>query len=383
MVDQLWLWIVDKQTVITFFGSKEKEEMDKGLRGEGNLRSEIYRDVNGDYASQCKDPFDFAALAVYHAVKAMLDRTIDRDLQVFCIFEEYISILTERQTKSFKKFRNKHGLEDAEDINDEHHIDNRTDLNALLELRDIEDELNTIRKLIKEQQSCVSNMLDRYNMLRLQHGIGDLGVNGISFLTEVNQFLGENDGRIQVMKDNARAAQQGFKDLLDMKQKQASIVEAHLARKQTHLTHKQTEAAVEQSRVFLIFTVITIIFLPLSFFASVFGINANEWTQQPSSYPSLRTIFTYMTTISLAVITVALSVAFYKELRRVFKNFWELLKPRNSALRPLLDEEKGNYPGGLTIIPTGMTVPRSHTKKVNFDDEIWLRQPGVVVEKLG
>ncbi|KAK4697238.1 hypothetical protein P7C71_g809, partial [Lecanoromycetidae sp. Uapishka_2] len=249
MVDQLWLWIVDKETVITFFGSKEKEEMDKGLRGEGNLRSEIYRDVNGDYANQCKDPFDFAALAVYHAVKAMLDRAIDRDLQVFGVFEEYISILTERQTSSFKQFRNMHGLEGAEDTSDEHHIDNRRDLDALLELRDIEDELNTIRKLIREQQSCVTNMLDRYKEFRSQPEKESLGIRGVELLFEIDQFLSENDDRIQVMKDNAHAAQQGFKDLLDMKQKQASIVEALLARKQTRLTHTQTEAAVEQSRV--------------------------------------------------------------------------------------------------------------------------------------
>ena len=100
MVDQLWLWIVDNKTVITFFAPKEKEENDGGLWKEGDLRSEIYQDINGDYANQCADPFDFAALAVYHAVKALLDRTTDRNLQVFRIFEEYISILTEQQTQS-------------------------------------------------------------------------------------------------------------------------------------------------------------------------------------------------------------------------------------------------------------------------------------------
>lgn len=402
MVDQLWLWIMDKETVITFFGSKEKEDMDKGLRGEGNLRSEIYRDVNGDYANQCRDPFDFAALAVYHAIKAMLDRAIDRDLQVFGVFEEYISILTERQTSSFKQFRNVHGLEGAEDTSDEHHIDNRTDLDALLELRDIEDELKTIRKLIKEQQTCVSNMLERYKMLHTQPGKEGLGVNGINFLIEVELFLTENDERVQVMKENARSAQDGFKDLLDMKQKQATIVEALLARKQMHLTHKQTEAAVkqsrvamEQSRVILIFTVITIIFLPLSFFASVFGINSREWSGS-QSYLSLRKIFTYMFTISLAIITFALSVAFYRYLQKIFANTWSFVGPAlkpplrrlrliqnpsrsipgETALGPLLDVEKATHPNGNPIFSN---VPKSYTARLGLgDDELWLRQPSDV-----
>ena len=56
-----------------------------------------------------------------------------------------------------------------------------------------------------------------------------------------------------------------------MKQKQANIVEAHLAR-------EQTEVAADQSRSVMIFTIFTIIFLPLSFFASVFGMNISEWS---------------------------------------------------------------------------------------------------------
>ena len=135
MVDQLWLWVVDQrmfctlsfirsqalytsrslsqtastrdermmssvlskltgyiETVITFAAPKEKEDLD--IRWElGDLRSSIYQDVNGDYARQCDDCFDFAALVVFHAVKAMLDITDDDSLQVFRIFEEYISIL--------------------------------------------------------------------------------------------------------------------------------------------------------------------------------------------------------------------------------------------------------------------------------------------------
>lgn len=261
MVDQLWLWIVDNKTVITFFAPKEREENDGGLWKEGDLRSEIYQDINGDYANQCADPFDFAALAVFHAVKALLERTTDRNLQVFRIFEEYISILTEQQTLSFKDFRNNHQYEKARDVNAQQHIDNRKDLDALLELRDIEDELNTIDKLIKEQQNCVSEMIKHYRDLNLYHG---KGFNGITFLFDIEQFLNEHKEQIDGMLKGAKAAQKAFKDLLDMKQKQANIVESHLAR-------EQTEVAADQSRSVMIFTIFTIIFLPLSFFASVFG----------------------------------------------------------------------------------------------------------------
>ena len=306
MVDQLWLWIMDNQTVITFFAAKEKEENDNGLSREGDLRSEIYQDINGDFANQCADPLDFAALAVMHAVKAMFGEGVkDRDLQVFRIFEEYISILTEQQTSSFKGFRNDHRGEKAKDIKAEQHIDNREDLDALLELHDIEDELKTIDRLIKEQQTCVTDMELQYRSVAPQ----EKGVNGLGFLHEAAQFLKDHLDQVDGMLKSARAAQKAFKELLDMKQKQANIVEAHLAR-------EQNEVAADQSRSVMIFTVFTIIFLPLSFFASVFGINAREWSGQPNNYPKLKNIFTIMVAISLAVIIFALLVAFNKFARR-------------------------------------------------------------------
>ena len=313
MVDKLWLWIMDNQTVITFFAPKEKEDNDNGLSREGDLRSEIYQDINGDFANQCADPFDFAALAVMHAVKALLgDRTTDRNLQVFRIFEEYISILTEQQTSSFKHFRNNHGFQNAKDISAAQHIDNRRDLDALLELRDIEDELNTIDKLIREQQACVADMLSQYDHLTPR----DRGHNGVEFLHITSQFLVEHKEQVDGMLKSARAAQRAFKDLLDMKQKQANIVEVHLAR-------EQNEVAADQSRSVMIFTVFTIIFLPLSFFASVFGINSREWSSQPNNYPTLSNIFTYMVSISLAVIIIALLVAFNRFSRRMARRAWK------------------------------------------------------------
>lgn len=92
----------------------------------------------GDYAHECHDPYDFAALAIRHAIRALLAKTTDRNLQVFRIFEEYISILTERQNESYKGFRDKQHWQGKDDQS-EKHVHNREDLHALLELRDIED----------------------------------------------------------------------------------------------------------------------------------------------------------------------------------------------------------------------------------------------------
>ena len=102
MVDQLWLFVVDSSTVVTFAAPKERN--DDNPSEEADLRTLLYKDINGDHAEQCNDCFDFAALAVTHAVKALLEHTDDPNLQVFRIFEEYISelvsILVRRESVS-------------------------------------------------------------------------------------------------------------------------------------------------------------------------------------------------------------------------------------------------------------------------------------------
>lgn len=390
MVDQLWLWVIDNQTVVTFFAAKEKDDNDPGLSREGDLRSEIYQDINGDYASQCVDPYDFAALAVFHAIKALLERTTDSNLQVFRIFEEYISILTEQQTSSFKHFRNNHRFENATDNNAQSHIDNRKDLDALLELRDIEDELKTIDKLIKEQQTCVSDMIHQYRELNAKHV---KGINGINFLLEVQHFLMEHKEQVDAMLKSAIAAQKAFKELLDMKQKQANILEAHLAR-------EQTEVAAEQSRSVMIFTIFTIIFLPLSFFASVFGINSRQWTG--GKYPRLRTIFLFMISISFAVIVIALLVAFNKLSRRLSQRLWKLtampflsglqrlgvIKGRDSGDRSALVvdlEKEAAFHRERAAARRLSTISRTHSKlnweedsKLTWEDQLKLHRQSVV-----
>lgn len=74
---------------------------------------------------------------------------------------------------------------------------NRKDLSALLELRDIIDELGTIMKLLDQQKVTVGSMIRYY----------DDKVYGRSFLDKVLDRLDEYGSRVLEMKKNARLAQ--------------------------------------------------------------------------------------------------------------------------------------------------------------------------------
>ncbi|PHH91891.1 hypothetical protein CDD83_9912 [Cordyceps sp. RAO-2017] len=92
-----------------------------------------------------------------------------------------------------------------------------------------------------------------------------------------------------------------------MKQQQAGIIEAKVA-------IKRADVSVLQGRSIIVFTVFTIFFLPLSFFASIFGMNTAELN---GGLMPLAKQLTYMFSLSGALILFSLSVAFSAWVRAV------------------------------------------------------------------
>jgi len=82
--------------------------------------------------------------------------------------------------------------------------------------------------------------------------------------------------------------------LLSLKQQQASIIEAKAAL-------SQTRESVKQGRAIMAFTLVTIFFLPLGFFAAFFGMNNQEINQSP--WMTLDEQVKYMCKSALAPVT--------------------------------------------------------------------------------
>jgi Mg2+ and Co2+ transporter CorA len=54
----------------------------------------------------------------------------------------------------------------------------------------------------------------------------------------------------------------------------------------------QAELSQNQSRSVMVFTIFTVVFLPLSFFTGLFGMNIREWLSQ-DSYVQLHTVIAF------------------------------------------------------------------------------------------
>ena len=114
---------------------------------------------------------------------------------------------TEQQTRSFKEFRDNHRYRDPSDLDVSRlppYVDNREDLNALLELRDIEDELTTIQKLFIEQHKTVKDMLNQYEELKRHH---DRGHHGRFILQDVDHTIEGYEESVKGMLKSADVAQ--------------------------------------------------------------------------------------------------------------------------------------------------------------------------------
>ncbi|KND92008.1 hypothetical protein TOPH_03316 [Tolypocladium ophioglossoides CBS 100239] len=269
MVDQLWIWVINSRgfnlenalvtetnaetdTVLSFFPKRESDPIEGPLYQQADLRDSIFNEVNVDLTGQCENALDLAALAALHAVSVLLDRSSHPDLEVFRIFEEAISVLTEKLTSSLKEFRTvgfrdkafdyepmENGVRSLRARHKEEGLraeqENRDNTSAVLELRDVEDELLTLVHLFERQSKVIASM----NAIYARPELRDLTASGRVFLSEALKRLREYAHQADEMIRRVRATRDDYDKLLQMVQRQAQVDERH----DLHDLHRHLPAA--------------------------------------------------------------------------------------------------------------------------------------------
>lgn len=101
-----------------------------------------------------------------------------------------------------------------------------------------------------------------------------------------------------------------YEKMLEMAQRQAQVDEVRWSR-------LQTELASSQNLSVMIFTTFTVIFLPLSFFTSLFGMNVADWDAE--HLPDFVTVGKIALPCSIGLIIVSLLAAFSSRVQRLCK----------------------------------------------------------------
>lgn len=352
MVDQLWLWAVDMTTLTTFFPKRDSQPTEGPMFQQGDLRNSVYNELNGDLTGRCENALDLAAFVTLHAVTVLLGRTSHPDLDVFRIFEEAIGILTERLTVSLKQFRlqtfrNRIHESDGdiserddnrtETIKQRHEREiaqaereNKENTSALLELRDMNDELTTLYRLFGEQRTVIKTMQDIYE----KPEIHDRTHHGRRYLTEALEQIEDYEVQVDDMFRRIETTRGDYEKFLNMVQRKAQVDEVRWNRLQLELSKTQNLSVI-------IFTAFTVIFLPLSFFTSLFGMNTSDWAgEENSDYLSLKNIGAVSLPSSGVIIALALIAAFSSRVQGSFASLLKVMRGGWAESKRHEEEEK-------------------------------------------
>ncbi|XDG08902.1 hypothetical protein ABKA04_008517 [Annulohypoxylon sp. FPYF3050] len=319
MVDQLWLWVLDDDTVISCcplrWDSWATGQPDPMLGQQPNPDGP--RTWN-DFVIKQNDPLNIHQTIIQHLKNVRresitsvedLSRTITSaclnafdhyeipDEYHFFDFVEYsIGQVMDKTTQSFDNFQRLlgtptagHELLSAMNVNN---IEVETKL--LGEIEDIRDELSILRLVLEDQKRVAEELDTLLGHQGSSNDVEDALAGEKSYYTiRNNRVLESHLARIERMEALTKRSIQSIRSLLKLKQQQATLSEAKSAREQAEYTSRQTKLATQynlkiaeqltlaqqqaeetakQGNVILLFTVVTVVFLPLSFMTSFFTI---------------------------------------------------------------------------------------------------------------
>ncbi|KAI0878003.1 hypothetical protein GGS24DRAFT_48617 [Hypoxylon argillaceum] len=380
MVDQLWLWVIGKDLVITCFPQRWEQPKNDPL----NVLEGIIEETNAKTRPPIQSVYDLAML-ITSRCSGMFDhsRLDDQNYQFLDMFENSIGVVTDRESKLFSRFNRasaqsadwlkRHrrrrtsrsvligspGMEqenedqDSADQFPDALLDIGVETSLLAEIKDIRDELNIIMGILDAQLQTVA-YLEGFVTEEVRGGGSRRTTDAV--VSEIKRRAGEQKRGIDAkQKDVSRMDRQALSlydsltDLLDLKQKHSNALEARFA-------GDQAVIAAKQGQTIMVFTIVTIIFLPLSFIASFFAINFIEWQEKMEL--TIPYVSQYLFGIGLAISVPLVALAFtVQDISNGAMNLFSQAKDsfgRMRKKRPRRDEDglQGMYADLPVMRPT-------------------------------
>lgn len=367
MVDQLWLWVIDSNLIITAFPQRWGQPKDDAFSALDGILDSINSKTNDPVTSV----YDLATVITTYCSSVLTD-SVDVDVedggdngeqyQFLRMFDASLGRATDRESALFRDLRS--GFSNATDSLQEARrasqflddlesretskdstaaekllrIDQEIDL--LVEIKDIRDELNMISKVLDDNRQILPD---------LQAIIRDIyeyqPKRQVVFKKRFRDQLKRTEN---YMRDIGRMDKQAERvytsiiDMLDLKQKHASNTNAFEAK----FARQQAEGSAKQNQILMVFTIVTIIFLPLSFIAGFFTINIREFSSLSGNDDGrlplafvVKYIFGVGLAVSIPMIILALNLGNFLKLYNQIKARWGRSRQdiRGGDLRQSLD----------------------------------------------
>ncbi|PQE25595.1 ankyrin repeat protein [Rutstroemia sp. NJR-2017a BBW] len=298
--------------------AQEKKRLELLRQDPLNVHQKVLKHLQSRMRPPITSIYDVASLVVHSCVNVFDQYQVPDEFQFFDFFERSIGVVIDKEAQCFQKFSNDLARVDSKlgPVNmdsDLFSIIEETQL--LVEIRDIRDELGILQMILSDQLTPVEEFEEFMNKAT-ESKTNSPKAKAPNMVIESHLY------RIGKMDKLAEKTYQSLNHLLDLKQKQANVSEALSARKQMESLAQQAEAAntlaensyeqtvlaadqaaesARQGKTVLVFTVITIIFLPLSFMAAFFAINVDVFPFNADGKLPLDYVLKYLLSISGAI----------------------------------------------------------------------------------
>ncbi|CZR67992.1 uncharacterized protein PAC_17891 [Phialocephala subalpina] len=355
MVDQLWLWILNGDTIITCCPQRWRSWSEVGPEKSATQQRRLVTmsddplNVHQMVLKFLKNPAREPITSIYDLAGVITDCTasvfdpfrISDEFQFLDFFERSIGSVSNNEAYCFQRFTESLGQSASQDSDSDPRFNITRETNLLVEIKDIRDELSILQMVLSHQASTMADLSRICSRARSELTPAAALQPGDPPVVIPNRVLDSHMWRIARMDQLAEKTYQSLNNLIDLKQKQASISEALSARKQAENTLRQAEntsrqaehaasqaestakllaAGAEQAaetarqgKTILVFTVITIIFLPLSFMAAFFAIAIESFPFNDNGKLDLGYVLKYMLSVSGAVAIPFILIAFNQD----------------------------------------------------------------------
>lgn len=407
MVDQLWLWILDENTIITSFPQNWTHD-DEDHESEGDPK-DVLKSIQKYLTLVNRPPlesvYDLAQLIVYKCLATFCNKpTPYGPMQILDVYESAIASVTDEETKLFNQFateskdawsKERTTAEHSRSPEELYSIDK--EIEQLKEIKDIQDELHILSVLLESQIPVLQEASDALGKpaeipdprskpsiisptgRSLQNKIGQTVPYSSEFDFErLHKMVQEQELRVKALKDQAEQANKALNHLLDLKQKQANVSEARSAR-------WTAESTKQQGNIMVLFTLVTIIFAPLSLLATIFSLRVVEF---PTTL-HMGFVVKYMFVVSIAVIVPLIGLVVYTTRLAIGKVFTRLnqrietrkwfhqvtWQRRRQAFQKRWEGDDGENASSVTEVPRSET---EGTEKSTLKLKFWKARKKVV-----
>ncbi|KAK3381256.1 hypothetical protein B0H63DRAFT_475184 [Podospora didyma] len=325
MVDQLWLWVLPDGTVITSLPNTAdagepynlKRWLEEALFEDSiEAPTQSVDDLVGTIINICVDFFQRegpCGVKFQHCFQYSISAIAEDEVDMYTTYKNMVEFLENLGSAASSSSKLIDGFSQI-----------TRETNRLVEIMDIQDELGIVDSILATQKDVLQKLMQHIpkkgrgeRKAKPQKTEGPTpakettvtqtaALRDSSRIQEAIHIVEDNIRAVAEMIGSAKRVQEDLKQLLDFKQQQSSAWE-------TRFSRKLAEQGQKQNNIMLVFTLVTIVFLPMSFITSFLALGIRDFPKDDNGNTAwpLDRVSGYLFGISIAVSLPLIITAFY------------------------------------------------------------------------